>query len=556
MDQMFETQNMEAGDIATSQAHVVNVKRLRSALDICVEELPPLLELGQVPDIATTRDYDFPYHRPSVISIATASSTMMPETLGYVLLQECLWLNSLLCHIRQQISQLQEQLLSGPEALPRDHMTSVLSLQEEHVPVSWIHPNSQPSTHSLVSWLQDIAKRYSQLQTFVKCGMVPTYTDNGITENPVIGHGRLNKLWLGGLVNPEAMLTALRQEKAVVSQCSIEDIVFECVVLDTDNTAEYDVDEGGMFITNVHLQGAAWDYDNDCLMDATGSLFAIPSIYLKPVLRTESPDPQTQENRSKKIYNCPVYMNRSRQYKITELQLNCPPPVDTWYLARVALVLDAGLPEDGVRKSRSYLLNLRQPALMAEESEGESEEADEELEELEPDEESDTEEIGHSEPSQLSYRPMSPKAPPLPPGLGLLRERHMEEDEPESAKTKGGKKTPTRKTPSQTPTKTTPRKTPSLPAFNENGNAKQKTPSPGPGKKTPSPKAGSPQGQERSAPSPGGRLSKQGSKGQVFRGSNKEVNVSQEEEPRAFSQAHEDPVTQVEVEADADTDQR
>jgi hypothetical protein len=44
--------------------------------------------------------------------------------------------------------------------------------------------------------------------------------------------------------------------------------VFECVVLDTDNTAEYDIDEGGMFITSVYLQGASWDYDNDCLHDA------------------------------------------------------------------------------------------------------------------------------------------------------------------------------------------------------------------------------------------------------------------------------------------------
>lgn len=85
--------------------------------------------------------------------------------------------------------------------------------------------------------------------------------------------------------------------------------------------------------------------------------------------------------------------------------MNCPPPIDTWRLARTALVLDPGLPEDGVKKSRSYLMNLRAAAMMpTEESEEESEEGDEELEELEPDEESDTEEIGHSEPSQLSYR--------------------------------------------------------------------------------------------------------------------------------------------------------
>jgi len=46
-------------------------------------------------------------------------------------------------------------------------------------------------------------------------------------------------------------------------------IVFECVVLDTESTGEFDVDEGGMFVTSLHLQAAAWDYDNDCLADAT-----------------------------------------------------------------------------------------------------------------------------------------------------------------------------------------------------------------------------------------------------------------------------------------------
>ncbi|WAR04811.1 DYH1B-like protein [Mya arenaria] len=592
MDHMFETQNMEAGEVSITQENEVNVKHLRSSLDLCVEELPPLLELGSVPESTQNTTYNFPYHRPSVISIATASSTFMPETLGY----ECLWLNSLLCHIRQQISELQDRLLSGPEALPLNHMASVLSLQEEHVPVSWVHPNSQPSTHSLVSWLEDMMKRYNQLHTFVKCGMVPTFTDGVIGDNPVIGHGHLNKLWLGGLVNPEALLTALKQEKAVVSQCSLEDvgsfffvrikslflkfmmindnnlIVFECVVLDSDSTTDYDVDEGGLFITNVHLQGAAWDYDNDCLQDATVShypiiacfssaLFNIPSIYLKPVLRSESPDQETQENRNKKIYTCPMFMNRSRQYQVSELQLNCPPPVDTWYLARVALVLDAGLPEDGVKKSRSYLMNLRPQAIIQDEQEPEDEESEEELDELEPDDESDAEEIGgHSEPSQLSYRPMSPKAPPLPPGLGLLREPPMAEEEQGSAKSKGGKnspanrKTPTRKTPSRTPPKTTPRKTPSLPTFPEGEQDGQKTQpkgqSPVGAMKTPSPPAG-----PRKTPSPrqtsAGRLSriqKQGSasKGRTSRGSKKEFDG--EEENRPFSQAHEEPVTQVEVE--------
>ena len=46
-------------------------------------------------------------------------------------------------------------------------------------------------------------------------------------------------------------------------------VVFECVVLDTENTSDFDIDEGGMFISSVHIQNASWDYDNDCLADAS-----------------------------------------------------------------------------------------------------------------------------------------------------------------------------------------------------------------------------------------------------------------------------------------------
>lgn len=42
-------------------------------------------------------------------------------------------------------------------------------------------------------------------------------------------------------------------------------ITFECVVMDDINTEDYEVDEGGLFITNIYLQGASWDYDNDNL---------------------------------------------------------------------------------------------------------------------------------------------------------------------------------------------------------------------------------------------------------------------------------------------------
>ena len=60
-------------------------------------------------------------------------------------------MNSLLCHVRQQISDLQTAMVGGVAALPRPLLPVVHSVQEELVPVSWIHPNGQPCTHSLTT---------------------------------------------------------------------------------------------------------------------------------------------------------------------------------------------------------------------------------------------------------------------------------------------------------------------------------------------------------------------------------------------------------------------
>lgn len=68
--------------------------------------------------------------------------------------QECLWFNCLLCHIRQNLHDLHVNLVGGPGALPWELKEIVTSLAKEQVPAAWVHPNCQPSTHSLSSWIQ------------------------------------------------------------------------------------------------------------------------------------------------------------------------------------------------------------------------------------------------------------------------------------------------------------------------------------------------------------------------------------------------------------------
>ena len=87
MEGLYEAQNMDLGDIKADRPKKLNNLRMRAILDLVVEQLPPLLELGDVPANVIPQQYDFPYHRPSVISISTAESAVMTESLGFVLLQ-------------------------------------------------------------------------------------------------------------------------------------------------------------------------------------------------------------------------------------------------------------------------------------------------------------------------------------------------------------------------------------------------------------------------------------------------------------------------------------
>lgn len=78
---------MDLGDISTACKKPLNLLRLRAILDSILEQLPPLLDLGHVPETLVDHDYDFPYHRPSLVSVASKDSILMPETIGFVLLQ-------------------------------------------------------------------------------------------------------------------------------------------------------------------------------------------------------------------------------------------------------------------------------------------------------------------------------------------------------------------------------------------------------------------------------------------------------------------------------------
>ena len=67
----------------------------------------------------------------------------------------------------------------------------------------------------------DLKKRHRQFAGWIKAKMIPVFNNGSSTP---ISHGHLSSMWPGGLVNPGAVFTSLRQEKAVTSNCQMDQV--------------------------------------------------------------------------------------------------------------------------------------------------------------------------------------------------------------------------------------------------------------------------------------------------------------------------------------------
>ncbi|XP_033103095.1 dynein heavy chain 9, axonemal-like [Anneissia japonica] len=357
LDTLYELQHAPISSSLAQMHNELNMTRLQYSMTIVVEQLPALLELGELPlhIVNQAEHYSFPYHAPSLMSLLSMASVEMPQSVGFVLLQECHWMNSVICHIRQTLYELDQHVLGGQHAIPEELASTASALQQEHVPLSWLHPNRQPTEHTLITWLQDLLKRHGQLKSWVKEGKVPTRSRG--TTYP---HGHLVSVWMGGLVNPTAVITALRHEMAVLQGHLITEVDLKCHVSTSYDEDSFDIaHEGGMYLQGLYIEGASWDVDNRCLDKARTSLSLMPSVYIYPVVRGTSEHTDAEDNEYW-LYDCPVFMNQSRQFCAFTLKLRCPVPLEQWVMAGTALLLDQGIPEGAIRKSSQFKVAKRE----------------------------------------------------------------------------------------------------------------------------------------------------------------------------------------------------
>ena len=271
---------------------------IRSQLTSFMESLPPPLNLIEI-------------------------EASVKETTPFVVvaLQEATRMNALLAEMKRSMEELQ---LGLDGALNMNDKMEALAkgIESNTVPLLWM---SQMSTRiqevfSLSAWYQDVIKRYQQLEK---------WTSNGV-QVPV-------SVWLPGLFNPKAFLTAVMQTFARSNQLPLDRMTF---MTDVTGKTEEQLTEPpalGVYVHGLVLEGARWDREEACLKESLPNELhpSLPVIRVRPVTR--------EEFSLDGYYACPVYTNmqRANVYSpiVSTFTLKTNDPPHKWTLASVAILL-------------------------------------------------------------------------------------------------------------------------------------------------------------------------------------------------------------------------
>jgi len=184
---------------------------------------------------------------------ATAEPKLKEKTAPYALvaIQECTRMNVLLSFIRSTLVELQKGLagqLNMTEAM--EDLVEALSINQ--VPgrnpfhkTSW-DAKAWPSRKSLPTWFQDLLLRFSQLSRWVQAMETP------------------KSLWLSGLFNPMAFLTAIMQVVARGTGLPLDSMAIDThitTISDPIDVQEYPPQ--GMFVHGLFIEGARWGFEED-----------------------------------------------------------------------------------------------------------------------------------------------------------------------------------------------------------------------------------------------------------------------------------------------------
>nr|XP_020468391.1 dynein heavy chain 11, axonemal-like isoform X3 [Monopterus albus] len=242
--------------------------------------------------------------------------TKTPERSPYVLVcfQECERMNLLLAEIRKTLTEL-DLGLKGELTVSSSMETLQSALFTNSVPDSWARL-TYPSTKTLGQWFRDVLCSCRELDSWTRDFALPAV------------------VWLSGLFNPQAFLTAVLQSIARKNQWPLDKMALIVDVTKKTKDEFGHPPREGAYIHGLFMEGARWDTQSGVISEAVlrDLTPAMPVLYVKAV--------PAEEQELKSTYECPLYRTKQRGHTyVWTFHLRTKQPSAKWIVAGVALLL-------------------------------------------------------------------------------------------------------------------------------------------------------------------------------------------------------------------------
>ena len=168
-------------------------------------------------------------------------------------------------------------------------------IHADAVPKSWVNFTIDP-TITLTNYVVDLQRRFEQ---FNKLIATTDYQNSGV--------------WFGGLLFPEAYMTATRQFVAQRNGWSLEELELRVEIRNNQK-----IDEESLLTTGMKIEGGHWNEKN--VIVPLGENEEIGSNLPEMVMtwqKVEDKNPKEDE------MMIPVYLNRTRKNLIMSLRVKC-----------------------------------------------------------------------------------------------------------------------------------------------------------------------------------------------------------------------------------------
>ena len=218
--------------------------------------------------------------------------------------------------IRGDLGQVVASLSHGTSAVSSPHIRDTVShLRRGQLPDNWRSHHVVPASLQAEPWIKDLVMRVSHVRE-----LWSSMAAASEGEGPI-------RVWLGGLFQPGAFLTATRQRTARALSLSLENLTLAIVVGDDEGrrggAAGSPAAASGcqVLVERCMLHAARWDSEKGCLAAGGSEAAALPPLALSWCQHNAASQGELDVDQGAAMVSLPMYLNSERSIVLCSVEL-------------------------------------------------------------------------------------------------------------------------------------------------------------------------------------------------------------------------------------------